>query len=91
MKLVIINYRQEIFKALCFAIERLGYKAVLSNDQPIKAADKWFFVGETSSAMKMLLASSLDTLIPTLTQPVLGICLGMQLMCNKTERETQKD
>jgi glutamine amidotransferase len=60
-----------------FAIERLGYK-VLSNDPAeIKAADKVIFpgVGEASSAMKMLLASGLDALIPTLTQPVLGICL----------------
>jgi glutamine amidotransferase len=74
-----------------FAIERLGYKAILSNDPAeIKAADKVIFpgVGEASSAMKMLLASGL-TFDPTLTQPVLGICLGMQLMCNKTEEEIQ--
>jgi glutamine amidotransferase len=66
----------------------LGFKAILSNNpDEIKAADKVIFpgVGEASSAMKMLLESGLDTLIPTLKQPVLGICLGMQLMCNKSE------
>jgi glutamine amidotransferase len=60
----------------------------LSNDpDEIKAADKVIFpgVGEASYAMKMLKDSGLDTLIPTLTQPVLGICLGMQLMCNHSE------
>ncbi len=53
----------------------------------IKNADKVIFpgVGEASSAMKMLRQSGLDTLIPQLKQPVLGICLGMQLMCHSSE------
>lgn len=88
MKIVIINYGAGNIQSIRFAIERLGYDAVLSNDvEEIKNADKVIFpgVGEASSAMKMLRTTGLDTLIPTLKQPVLGICLGMQLMCNSSE------
>jgi glutamine amidotransferase len=88
MKIVIINYGAGNIQSIMFAIERLGYKAVLSNNpDEIKAADKVIFpgVGEASYAMKMLQESGLDVLIPTLKQPVFGICLGMQLMCNYSE------
>lgn len=88
MKLVIIDYGAGNIKSIQFAFKRLGIDAVLSNNiDEIKNADKVIFpgVGEASSAMKMLQESGLDKLIPTLKQPVLGICLGMQLMCNSSE------
>ena len=93
MKLVIINYGAGNIKSIQFAFKRLGVDAVLSdNPEEIMAADKIIFpgVGEASSAMKMLKESGLDTLIPTLKQPVLGICLGMQLLCNYTEEGNTK-
>jgi len=85
MKLVIIDYGAGNIKSIQFAFKRLGIDATLSNNiDEIRTADKIIFpgVGEASSAMKMLEESGLDKLIPTLKQPVLGICLGMQLMCN---------
>jgi len=88
LKLVIINYGAGNIKSIQFAFKRLGVDAVLSNNSTeILAADKIIFpgVGEASSAMRMLKESGLDELIPDLKQPVLGICLGMQLMCNFTE------
>ena len=88
MKLVIIDYGAGNIKSIQFAFKRLGVDAILSNNiEEIKTADKVIFpgVGEASSAMKMLQESGLDAVIPTLKQPVLGICLGMQLMCTCSE------
>ncbi|MAG86726.1 imidazole glycerol phosphate synthase subunit HisH [Zunongwangia profunda] len=88
MKIAIIDYGAGNIQSIKFAIKRLGYDAVLTDDAAeIKAADKVIFpgVGEASSAMKMLKSTGLDTVIPKLTQPVLGICLGMQLMCEYCE------
>ena len=93
MKLIIIDYGAGNIKSIQFAFKRLGVDAVLSNTiDEIKAADKVIFpgVGEASSAFKMLQESGLDVVIPTLKQPVLGICLGMQLMCNSSEEGNTK-
>ncbi|MGI9530761.1 imidazole glycerol phosphate synthase subunit HisH [Lutimonas sp.] len=88
MKIVIIDYGAGNVKSVQFALERLGYEAVCSNDEAeIKSADKVIFpgVGEAQSAMKEIKRYGLDLVIPALTQPVLGICLGMQLMCTFSE------
>lgn len=84
----IVDYGAGNIMSIKFAIQRLGFEAVLtSNEEEIRNADKVIFpgVGEASSAMRMLKSRGLDKLIPTLTQPVLGICLGMQLMCRSSE------
>ena len=93
MKIVIINYGAGNIQSIKFALQRLGYEAILSdNVEEIKAADKVIFpgVGEASSAMKKLRDSKLYNIIPELKQPVLGICLGMQLMCNYSEEGNTK-
>jgi glutamine amidotransferase len=88
MKTIIINYGAGNIQSIKFALQRLGVEAVLSHDaDEIRSASKVIFpgVGEASSAMKKLRETQLAGVIPTLTQPVLGICLGMQLMCNSSE------
>ncbi len=88
MNIVIINYGAGNIQSIKFAIERLGYQAILSdNEQDISTADKVIFpgVGEAGSAMAKLRSSGLEKLVPQLRQPVLGICLGMQLMCHSSE------
>ena len=88
MNTVIIDYDAGNVKSLQFPLERLGVKAVLTNNSElIAASDRVIFPGqgEAISAMKKLKKYGLDQLIPELKQPVLGICLGMQLMCDKTE------
>ena len=88
MKIAIIDYGAGNIQSIKFAIQRLGFEAILSsNAEEIRNADKVIFpgVGEAGSAMRMLRSTGLDKLIPNLKQPVLGICLGMQLMCKSSE------
>jgi|TARA_X000000368_G_scaffold58877_1_gene41613 glutamine amidotransferase len=88
MNTIIIDYDAGNVKSLQFALERLGVNAILTNNSElIAASDRVIFPGqgEAISAMKKLKKHGLDQLIPTLKQPVLGICLGMQLLCDKTE------
>ena len=93
MNVIIIDYGAGNIQSIQFAFQRLGINAKLSNSiEEILSADKVIFpgVGEASQAMKMLKKSKLDLLIPTLKQDVLGICLGMQLLCKHTEEGNTK-
>lgn len=88
MKTVIIDTGCANINSLKFAIERLGYDVDVSQDEAqIRAADKLFLpgVGHAKQAMENLKARGLDVLIPTLTQPLLGICLGMQLLFSRSQ------
>ena len=88
MRAVIIDYGAGNVKSLQFALERLGVRAPLSSDaQGIASADRVFFPGqgEASNAMQKLQAHNLIEVIKNLQQPVLGICLGMQLLLEHTE------
>mgnify|MGYP001161569500 FL=1 len=86
--IAIIDYDAGNVCSLQFALQRLGAKSILTNDpKVIKAAEKVIFPGQgaAGSAMRKLKGTGLDKLIPMLNQPVLGICLGMQLLCEATE------
>mgnify|MGYP000402636825 CR=1 FL=1 len=88
MKTVIIKYNAGNIQSVLYALERLGVSAtVTDNLETIQTADKVIFpgVGEASTAMDYLKQRNLDQLIKNLKQPVLGICLGMQLMCMHSE------
>lgn len=88
MNTVIIKYNAGNIQSVLFALERIGLQAAVTDDtEQILGADKIIFpgVGEASSAMQYLKERKLDKLIKDLKQPVLGICLGMQLMCNYSE------
>ena len=84
----IIDYGAGNTKSLQFALERLGASHVLTSDaEKIKHAERVIFPGQgaAGSAMNKLIDTGLDQLIPTLKQPLLGICLGMQLLCEYSE------
>ena len=88
MELAIIKYNAGNIQSVLYALERMGISASVTDDpEKIRTADKVIFpgVGEASSAMKYLADRKLDKLIKDLQQPVLGICLGMQLLCSHSE------
>lgn len=86
--IAIIKYNAGNIKSVENALLRLGYECIVTdNKSEILRAEKVIFpgVGEASSAMKYLKEKQLDQIIPLLEQPVLGICLGLQLMCKNSE------
>lgn len=88
MKVVIIKYNAGNVQSLEFALNRLGIDPTVTDDhEEIQQADKIIFPGqgEAHSAMNYLKDKKLDRVLTQLRQPVLGICLGMQLMCSHTE------
>jgi glutamine amidotransferase len=88
VNLAIIKYNAGNIQSVLYALERIGMEAIVTDDvKLIQKADKVIFpgVGEASTAMNYLKERKLDTVIRNLQQPVLGICLGMQLMCKYSE------
>jgi len=88
MNIVIIQYNAGNIRSVDFALRRLGVSAEITADHDkIRAANKVIFpgVGEASSTMEHLQQNGLNRVIRELKQPVLGICLGMQLLCNSSE------
>ncbi|MBO9636591.1 MAG: imidazole glycerol phosphate synthase subunit HisH [Siphonobacter aquaeclarae] len=88
MKTVIIKYNAGNVQSVMYALERIGAGYLWTDDeQEIRTADRVIFpgVGEASTAMAYLREKGLDRIIPTLKQPVLGTCVGMQLLCRSSE------
>ncbi len=88
MKVAVIKYNSGNVQSVLYALERLGAEAELTDDpQKIRAADRVVFPGqgEAKTAMEYLKARQLDQLIKDLKQPFLGVCLGLQLLCEHSE------
>ena len=86
----VIDYNAGNVRSVLYALERIGVEAVLTADhEQIAAADKVIFpgVGAAGTTMRFLREQGLDKLICSLTQPVLGVCLGMQLLCEYSEED----
>ncbi|MBX2841355.1 MAG: imidazole glycerol phosphate synthase subunit HisH [Flammeovirgaceae bacterium] len=93
MKVALIKYNAGNIQSVIYALNRLGIEPIVTDDhETIKSADKVIFpgVGEANSAMRSLKSKNLDVLIPTLTQPVFGICIGQQLLCKHSEENDTK-
>jgi len=91
--IAIIKYNAGNIRSVQNALDRLGYESVITDDpETIRSAEKVIFpgVGEAGSAMRYLKEKNLDILIRSLKQPVLGICLGLQLMCSESEEGNTK-
>ena len=88
MKVAIVKYNAGNIHSVMHALERIGVKGILTdNFEELKSADKVIFpgVGEASTTMTYLRERNMDKLIKDLKQPVIGICLGQQLMCSRSE------
>jgi glutamine amidotransferase len=88
MEIAIIKYNAGNVQSVMYALDRIGMKYRWTDDEKvIRSADKVIFpgVGEASTAMAYLREKGLDQLIPTLKQPVLATCIGMQLLCRESE------
>ncbi len=93
MTIAIIKYNAGNIQSVLYALERISAEAIVTdNTEQILSADKVIFpgVGEASTAMRYLRERKLDKVIISLTQPVLGVCLGMQLMCAHSEENDTK-
>lgn len=93
MKIAVIKYNSGNVQSVLYALERLGVHAELTDDpEKIRAADKVIFPGqgEASTAMKYLKERKLDQLIREIQQPFLGVCLGLQLLCEHSEENDTK-
>lgn len=91
--IAIVKYNAGNTRSVQNALDRLGYDSIVTDDiQTLISADKVIFpgVGEASSAMNYLQERGLDQVIKNLTQPVLGICLGLQLLCSESEEGNTK-
>jgi glutamine amidotransferase len=93
MNLAIVKYNAGNIQSVLYALERLGASAIVTDDpEVLRSADKVIFpgVGEASTAMTSLQQNGLDDVLRSLHQPVLGICVGMQLLCDHSEENDTK-